>query len=151
MTALLISAIAFTIGLAYTWSRWGVQKSISITFYEHENALLWYVWFLCFALPILTLVDHFLLFLAIGSIAFVGAAPDFKSTKIQEAVHIGGAYAGIILAFAYLVVKGEYLTPAIMVIFTVYATLKLNNKTTWIEVAAFYLTLIGLAIIQCTL
>ena len=148
MTALILSAIAFSIGLAYTWSRWGVQKSISITFYEHENTLLWYMWFLCFALPILTLVDHFLLFLAIGSIAFVGAAPDFKSTKIQEAVHIGGAYAGIILAFAYLVVRGEYITPIIMAAFTIFAVRKLPNKTTWIEVAAFYLTLIGLAIIQ---
>ena len=141
---ILLSGIIFTAGLLYTWIRWGVQKSISITFYEHENRLLWYLWFLGFILPIMTLVDHFLLFFAVVGITLVGAAPNFKGTKLQENIHIIGAYAGIIFAFAYLVVKGEYLTPIIMVLFTAYAVWKIKFKTTWIEVAALYLTLIGL-------
>ena len=139
-----LSATIFTAGLLYTWIRWGVQKSISITFYEHENRLLWYLWFLGFILPIMSLVDHFLLFFAVVGIALVGAAPDFKSTDLQDKVHVAGAIAGIVFAFGYLILKGEYITPIIMTIFTLYAWRKLKNSTTWIEVAAMYLALIGL-------
>ena len=145
---ILLSFFFFTLGAGYTMLRWGVQKSISITFYEHENKALWYLWFLSFTLPLLPLIDHWLLLLAIGCIILVGAAPNFRGTKIEEYAHIGGAYLGIIFAFLYLVVKGEYITPAIMAAFTGFAVWKLKNKTHWIEVAALYLALFGLYLLR---
>ena len=145
---ILLSAIMFTAGLLYHVIKWGIQKSISIKFYEHENNALWYLWFLSFTLPLLPLVDHWTLLAAIGCIILVGAAPNFKGTTIEEYAHIGGAYFGIIFAFIYLIVKGEYIIPVVMAAFTVYAALKLKNKTTWIEIAAMYFTLLGLYFIR---
>jgi hypothetical protein len=145
MNPLILSLTIFTLGCLYTWIRWGVQKSISITFYEHENKLLWWVWMLSYSIPIFFAFPHWLIFISVLGIIMVGTAPDFREGGPQEAVHILGAYLAIIASFAYLgFVQGQWYVVGAMVIFTVYAVFKLENKTNWIEVAAFYLTIIGL-------
>lgn len=102
---------------------------------------------LSFSVPVIFVATHWLMFLAVLGIIMVGTAPDFKRSKTDEVIHIGGAYGGIIAAFAYLgFVQGQWWIVGIMAAFTVYANYRLENKTNWIEVAAFYLTHLGLAL-----
>jgi hypothetical protein len=145
--ALLISLTIFTAGCLYTWLRWGVQKSISITFYEHENKAVWWAWMLSFSIPILFVAPHWLMLIAVTGIVIVGSAGDYRSDPISDAWHNAGAVIGIVAAFAYLgFVQGQWWVVGIMAAFTVYARLRLNNSTNWIEVAAMYLTILGLAL-----
>jgi hypothetical protein len=147
MILLIISLAIFTAGLLYTWLRWGVQKSISITFYEHENKALWWLWMLSYSLPILFAFPHWLIFISVLGIIMVGSAPDFSKGGSEEVVHIAGAYMAIITSFLYLgFVQGQWYVVGAMVIFTLYANYKIKYKTNWIEVVAYYLTILGLVL-----
>ena len=100
----------FTLGITYTWVRWGVNKSISATFYEHENKALWYLWCILYSVPVLIAVPHGLIFLSMTGICLVGAAPEFKRSKLQNHVHVVGAYVAIISVFLFLALQGVEIT-----------------------------------------
>ena len=145
MILLLISLIMFTAGVTYTWIRWGVQKSFSQTFYSHENVFLWYLWCILYPFPVMIAVPHGLVFLSAVGIMTVGAAPNFNGSKLQNHVHVGGAYIAIIAIFLFLALKGQWIAVIPMALFTVGAALlKLKNLTNWVEIAAFYLSFLGL-------
>lgn len=147
-----ISLIMFTSGVAYTWIRWGIQKSISQTFYSHENIFLWYLWCISYSLPIMIAIPHGLVFLSAAGIITVGAAPNFMGSKLENHVHVGGAYIAIISIFAFLALKGQWIVVIPMALFTLGAALfNMKNKTNWIEIAAYYLSFLGLLRILLTL
>jgi hypothetical protein len=141
---IIISGIAFTSGVLYTWFRWGVKKSISVTFYEHEKRFAWYMWCFLYAAPML-IFAHGLMFLSFAGIVIVGVAPDFRGSRIQGDVHVAGAYTAIIAAFLFLVLQGVWVPAGLMALFALAAKLaNLRNLTTWVEIAAYYLVIIGL-------
>ena len=145
MIGLWISLIMFTAGVTYTWIRWGVQKSVSQTFYSHENVFLWYAWCISYSLPVLIAIPHGLVFLSVAGIWTVGAAPNFLGSKMENHVHVGGAYIAIIAIFLFLALKGQWIAVIPMALFTVGAALyKLKNLTNWVEIAAYYLSWLGL-------
>jgi hypothetical protein len=147
MIELLFSFVIFTAGCVYTWIRWGVQRSISITFYEHTNTALWWLWMILFSFPVMIAAPHWLMFISILGTSLVGAYPDYKKSKEDEFLHNTGAILSIVSSFAYQgLVLGQWIIVGAMAAFFGYARWKLNNSTTWIEVAAFLLTLLGIAL-----
>jgi hypothetical protein len=145
---LLIAVSSVFVGyLAVIISKFGVLKSISESYYRvHPVIFILFIWTIAVSLGIIGNTP--LMFMAASFLCFVGAAPAFKSSELEERVHIVGASGGIILGFASLLLdfKLWYLV-LIMAIFTLYASfIKLKNKTWWIECAAFVLIVLGLLI-----
>ena len=141
--------------VAFIWIRYGVQKSISDSFYrliedpKMPNALgqsLFTLFCWGFAFPAIIigvdLTDNVLMFLAGSGICFVGAAAAFKGDKMTHNVHMIGAYSGVVfsqLAIAFLF-KMYYVNIAfilIAVLAQVFRKKLNNNHVWWQEIAAF--------------
>lgn len=152
----LLSFISF---VGYVWKKYGVLKSISDSYYKLSGGRK--AWFTLFiwsvAIPFLIIGETPLMFLAGSLLAFVGAAPAFKE-ELEGKVHVVGATGGIIIGFVSMAFEfKDYLLPAIMLGFLLYALPKrlpkkldkdwingIKNETWWIETTAFILLAFGL-------
>ena len=89
--------------ISFIWIKYGIQRSISDSYYRLPRNLQPLFTFFCwgFAIPAIiigtTLTDSVLMFLAGSGIAFVGAAAAFKQ-KMTKTVHMIGAYGGVALS-----------------------------------------------------
>jgi len=135
--------------ITYIWTTYGVQRSISDSYYRLPKRLQPLFTLFCwgFALPAiiigLSLVDSPLMFLAGSGIAFVGAAAAFKE-RMTHTVHMVGAYAGV--AFSQLSIwidyKMWYITIGFIILAGALQLLSLFNKKFktciwWQEILAF--------------
>lgn len=85
---------------------------------------------------------QFLMFLAGSGIAFVGAAPDFKSLKTEEIVHVVAALTGVICntLFLFIVFTQYWYIPALFVVTGLpiyFMKKKIKNTTYWVELMSF--------------
>ena len=147
--AILISyaIISFSAYWIYVWQKWGVQKSISDSYYRHENKFLWWLFILSFCLPLMIVGSTGLMFFAGAGIGFVSASPDFRQ-KMEGKVHVAASYFGIIMGFISMIFDFQmYVIFSLMAAFTLIAWLgDMKNKTWWVETAAFVLLVAGLLI-----
>jgi len=94
------------------------------------------LWGLVFTLLPITLEKHPIMFPVLTSIAFVGAAPAFKSSILEKKVHIIGA---IISVLSMTLVIGLFynLWYVMLILISLLALLQFKwkpvNKTMWIE------------------
>lgn len=138
----LISVVVFW-GYAITYILFkGIPKSWSDTFYQYKKKddgyiftlVLWI--FAGFLMPI-AVPTHNAMMLPLVAIMFVGAAPAFKGTRLEERVHVGGAITSV-LSFL-LVMMFSYELYAIgaaalsFIILTETKVIKIPNKTMWVE------------------
>jgi len=146
---LLISAAIF---LSYTWfiaSKYGIQKSISDSYYQLPNKqkALFTLALWGFAIPIIMLSgisSSLLLFLSGGFIALVGAAPAFNSLLMEYKAHMLGEYGGILLGLSSLIVDfGAWEIVVIAIVLAILLKLFSKNYIWWIEVLAFFTILLG--------
>lgn len=109
-----ISILPITLYLIYIVKKYGVQKSISDSYYRLSKGEK-YLFFFALVGTSLSFIlgwiikhptgklSNILIFLAGSFICFVGAASEFKGRKLTETVHYIGATGGYILGYAFIV------------------------------------------------
>ena len=138
MLLVFISYVSFII------MRYGVQRSISDSFYRLPKKVNWLFVAFCwgFAFPAMIIgtlqTQNGLMFFAASGIMFVGAAAAFKQ-KLTKTVHFTGAYGGVALSQISIVYdyKMWYVTVAFVVLALILELLKVKNKIWWQEILAF--------------
>lgn len=151
---MIIPIITFTAYVVYIALRYGVQKSISKSYYCHENKLLWWIFVISFVFPMMIYGSYLevemgkfpLMFFAGSFIGFISASPHFKGTKLEYLVHMIGSYGGIGIGGISLWVSfGMWeLTVALALVALLLKVAKTKNHTWWIEVSAFVIIMTGL-------
>jgi hypothetical protein len=167
MTNLILALVAISIFVIYNAVAihfFGIPKSLSETFYLYQNKRsgLGYIFTGMMFTVALTLMpawieitevistwSHYLTvlpFLGAGMIAFVGAAPAFRSCELESKVHTISATAAAVFSLLWCAVvcyKIAYIIPisAVIVWSTAFAT-KTQKKaqTYWWEMVAFLAT-----------
>lgn len=126
--------------VSFIWIRYGIQKSISDSYYRLPQKLKFIFTLFCwgFAVPAIILGDNVLMFLAGSGIAFVGAAAAFKE-KMTHNVHMIGAYGGVLLS--QISIFYNYHLWGLNLLFIILAgtlfIFNIKNKIWWSEVLAF--------------
>lgn len=144
---LIISAVIFISYITTIALRFGIQKSISESYYDlrPEWKFVFTLTLWGFAIPVMIVGNSFLFFLAGGLICFVGAAAGFKSLAMTYKVHMIGAYGGVILGFTALIFDlGYYAMPLVAALSIIIMWFNCRFKIWWIEVLAFSTVWIGL-------
>lgn len=102
---LTLSLIIFTIYVSFILHKYGIQKSISDSYYRlkgiYQAIFTFFIW--GSAVPVMIAAETPLMFFAGSLICFVGAAPAFKKTMLENTVHIVGASGGFALAFISII------------------------------------------------
>lgn len=112
-----ISILPIAIYLFFIWYRFGVQKSISESYYILQKRLPKYRWTFIAALVATSLLmilgyaieqpeikaDTIILFFAGLGICYTASAAEFKKDKITETWHRYGAVGGYILGYAFII------------------------------------------------
>ncbi len=158
MTLITISIIASTaIYLAYNaicLALFGIPHSLSMTYYlwKEETGRGWYFSLMMYVVVAsmmpawITMSEgsdfQFLAFLAPAAIAFVGTAPRFKDTDLENHVHMTSAYlaAAFALAWVALVTPYWWVIPIWLCSMACLAVLTSSCKTAlvyWLETIAF--------------
>lgn len=159
MLALILSAIIiyfvynfFALGVC------GIPKSLSMTFYLLQEKKKWLrIWFPIMMISMAFLLMpawleisigspfQFLAFLAPAGIMFTGAAPAFKSSELENTVHMTSAIFAAITALLWVGLVAN-LWFAIAIWFVIIAILAIVTKTVkssyiyWLETVAFLST-----------
>lgn len=150
---LLISFVIFATYWLFIYWKYGLQESISESFYAikrrnpyqpwKQGFFTLALWGFSFPIIVVGVEIHPLFFLAGALICLVGAAPAFKSTKMVHDVHAVGAIGGIvfgIVAFLFVNPILAAYTLASILLTSIFANEE--NHTLWIETVA-YLSVIG--------
>lgn len=140
----------------------GVPKSLSMTFYLFKERLdiLKVLFPTMIAMLVICLMPcwiqisegsnfQFLSFLSAASLGFVGAAPAFKSSSLENSVHQVSAYlcAAFALLWIILVTPYWYVILIVLGIVTALAIVTKTWKTSyiyWLEMVAFVSTFISI-------
>jgi hypothetical protein len=139
----LLMLLIFTTYVAFIYFLYGVQKSISQSYYclPAKSKLLFTLFCWCFAFPAIIVADNLLMFIAGSGICFVGAAASFQD-KLTRPVHMIGAGIGVV--FSQLSIIFDYHLWYISLIFVVTSILLIlfrkqvkQHQIWWIEIVAF--------------
>jgi len=138
MISLIISLVVFISYLAYVLIKYGIQRSISDSYYRLTKIDGWMftiaTWGYSFPLIFAANGDG-ILFLAGVLICAVGAAPD--ATGADKGFHSAFAEGGIAVALAWMIFHVWFVAvPTILLIALIYYK-KYRNHTWWIEVVAY--------------
>ena len=165
ITSLAFFAWYFTL----TWIKFGIQKSISHTytlFPKNNLSTAYYtifMWGISVPMMIIAALNGDLLGFSAGCLlAIDGAARSGTGDKTVQFLHNWGAQGGIILGMAMLLNNGQWRLVVLMGLFCLYGyfmddivlkfklkkleKILMRNVTTWVEVAAFVITMTGLFI-----
>ena len=138
----IIQLLVFVSYVSFIWIKYGVQTSISESYYALPTKLNFLFTFFCwgFSLPLIIIGDNVLMFLAGSGIAFVGAAAQIRQ-KMTRTVHMVSAYAGII--FSQLAIGFIYEVYYVNIIAVLSALIlflmrkRIKNFVWWIEIVMF--------------
>ena len=126
--------------VTFIWSKYGVQKSISESYYVLPLKWNWLFVAFCwlFAFPAMILGNSLLMLFAAGGIVFVGAAAAMH-TFPTRAVHLIGAVGGMILGCVAMITQFHmwYLVPAVAVSILIAYIFDKKNLMWWAELAIF--------------
>jgi len=141
---LFITMITVFVGyVGFIWAKYGVQKSISQSYYVLPDKLKPLMTLFCwgFGIPAIILGSSGLMFLAGAGICFVGAAAAFQQ-KMTHDIHMIGA--GIGVAASQVAIVAQYGMWPITAAFVVISLLLLlfrekikMHQIWWIEIVAF--------------
>lgn len=147
--SLLISVSVFASYTGYIWIKYGVQTSISDSYYRLPKKWRWIFTFFCwgFSVPVAVIIFTPLMFAAVAGICMVGAAPNYLMKLEQKLTqeyyaHYGGAITGVLflqlsIFFDFVWYDLNILSIIAMIVMALFA----KNKIWWIEIVA-YITLI---------
>jgi len=137
---MIFSALVFAGYLLVIWKKFGVQSSISESYYDipkkYQFVFTLVLW--AAAIPIMIVGDTILLFIAGILICFVGAAPAFKGILMEYKVHMVGAYGGFTLGLLSLVIDYHFYGIVLMgLLGAVLIYWQTKNKLWWLEVLGY--------------
>jgi hypothetical protein len=143
----IISAAIFFTYIAFIWVRYGVQPSVSESYYclpeKYKFVFTLVMW--GFTLPLMIAANSLLMFIAGSGIFFVGAAAAFKQ-PMTRTVHYVAAAVGIAFGVVWIISVGLWWLPLMYVLCSASFWFVLDEeKIWWIEILSF--TLIILAFI----
>ena len=158
MIFVLTAFVIYFVYNAVALSLFGVPKSLSMTFYLFKEKKNW----TCIFFPIMMLTMagallpawleisegsdlQFMAFLAAAGIIFTGSAPAFKSSSLENSVHMTSAVVAAIFALLWvaLVANLWYVILVWLIAITVIAFLTKSVKSSyiyWLETVAFLST-----------
>ena len=154
MSCLFFSLSVFVSYLAYVIVRYGIQPSISDSYYRLKTSGKWLFTIATWGYAFPLLADglsgathqDLLLLSAVSLIALVGVFPDFRITS-ERKLHQIGAEGGILLAFIWgLTTSSWYLIPPSVAIIAILYYRKPKNHTWWIEVLAYLSIVLSIAL-----
>lgn len=152
--SIIIATIIYVAYNAIALVNFGVPRSLSMTYYLWKDKCnKGYV----FQLMMFTVVDlmmpawitmsegsdyQFLAFLAPASIAFVGAAPAFKKSNLENAVHQTSAYSAAAFSIAWIALVTPYwwmilVWVAIVALLSILTSTYKSAYIYWLETVAF--------------
>ncbi len=145
---LTISTVIFLSSAIIIAIKYGVQKSISESYYRLPNKqkALFTLALWGFSIPMIIVggsIGSIFLFLAGGLIALVGAAPAFKGLLMEYRAHMFGAYGGILLGLIALLTFGMWELVVIAAVVSIVTKLTVKNYIWWIEIIAFITIVLG--------
>lgn len=136
----------------------GVPKSLSMTYYLFKDRVESMKWLFPSMMTLLTFFlmpcwleisegsdFQFTAFLSAAGILFVGGAPAFKSSSLENAVHQFSAYFAAAAAIAWICLVTPYWY-IVLIVFGIIAALAIVTKTVkssyiyWLEMVAFIST-----------
>lgn len=102
-TFIILQSLVFFIYIVGIWAIFGVQKSISQTYYTlNENlknsGVIFIIWLWLWLFPLFVFAPNDWFRVAVMVEAFVGAAAAFKMSNLSKNVHNISSYAGILVA-----------------------------------------------------
>ena len=144
---MILSTILFTllvtVFLAYVtfiWIIYGVQKSISESYYVLPKKWNWLFVAFCwlFAFPAIILGNSYLMLFAAGGIVFVGAAAAMHKFPTR-AVHMIGAIGGMILASLAMIIQYHmwYMAAGVAVLALLSLLIDKKHAMWWTELIIF--------------
>lgn len=152
-----ISFLTITIYLLYILYRYGVQPSISATYYKIKHKAIFSFVLLITAFPLMILSSTGLMFFGGSALLFVATAaaymgddgkPD-EQDNLTNKVHVYSAYAAVLLTTLSIIIDFDmwYMTlPLIVLAITIaLRVVYIPNRVWWIEIVAFmqlYITLL---------
>jgi len=139
----IIQLCLFTFYITYVWRKFGIQKSLSESWYVVKEKWMFTV-ILCFGVGILHSTHGTSLFFFSGAmLCFTGVASDFRRAKSTRIIHYFGATASIFLSLLQLGLLGIWWPLEICIILGA-PILLTENKFWWMEIVAFYSILGGI-------
>ena len=160
LTAILIYAIYNLMAIKF----FGVPKSLSDTYYLYKNKKKWtrvlfpimMVSMVAFLMPAWLEISaasalQFLAFFASGGILFVGTAPAFMSSDLENKVHTYSAIGAAVFALLWVIFvsKAWFMIPIWFVVIALIAWLTKTWKSAliyWLETVAFMSTFTSILI-----
>ena len=145
MIVTIIQLILFTFYVSFIWVKYGIQKSLSESWYTLESKYKWMFGVtLCFGIGILHCTHGTILFFLSGAaLCFVGAASDYRSKRTTKIVHYCGAIIAMLTSVIGLCQLGVY-WPTVVILFSILIFPILENRFWWIEIIIFYSVIIGI-------
>lgn len=148
---IIFSLSVFVAYLSYILIKYGIQPSISDSYYRLTTADKWIftisTWLYVLPLSIAgaqkaTDGRYLIMILATFLLCIVGVFPDFR---IDKKIHQIGAEGGILLAFIWILTTPVWyvVVPSIIGIFLLYKW-KPKNHTWWIECLAYFTILLAI-------
>jgi len=139
----ILFSVTVTVFLAYVifiWSKFGIQKSISESYYVLPKKWNWLFVAFCwlFAFPAMILGSSYLMLFAGGGIVFVGAAAAMH-TFPTRAVHLAGAISGMILGCLAMIFQYHmwYMAAGVLALALLALLLDKKHAMWWMEIAIF--------------
>jgi hypothetical protein len=133
--------IVFISYVGFIWIRYGVQKSISDSYYRlpqgYKFLFTLFTW--GFAYPAAILASNVWITPAAMLICLVGVARDFKNIKVLKFFHMFAAYTGVVLSQIGIWIYYDmwYLTIGFIILSGTLFLLNTKNKIWYIELLAF--------------
>lgn len=137
--------------VSFIWIRYGVQKSISDSYYRLRPEKLGFIFTLFimgFAYPAAVVAANVWITPAAFLIIVVGIARAFKDSKLLHTLHMIGAYGGVGLSMVGIWVYYHmwYVTIIFIIISGILFILNVKNKIWWVEILAFIIICIVLGL-----
>lgn len=150
----LLPLIVFISYVSFIWIKYGVQSSISDSYYRlpGKQKILFTLFCWLFAYPMIIMAQNGLMYVAATFIMIVGASPAFKRDELVKFLHMFGAYGGV--GFGIASVWVNYYLWYVSILFLFVAALllifKVKDKIWWTEIIAFltiyFVVLFGISI-----
>lgn len=137
-----ISALIFISYISYIIKNYGVQKSISMSYYKlsdkYKILFLVFVWGFAMPLGILIENNYQILLFAISIIMIVGITPNFDDYIPIKGIHLFGAFGGVLTAMVSIWIEFNLPWVVLITLFIsgiIYKSVK--NYIWWIEILTF--------------
>ena len=152
--SIIIATIIYVAYNAIALANFGVPRSLSMTYYLWKDkcnkgyvfSLMMYAVVMCMMPAWITMSEgsdyQFLAFLAPASIAFVGGAPAFKKSELENLVHQTSAYLAAAFSIAWIALVTPYwwmilVWVAIVALLSILTSSYKSAYIYWLETVAF--------------